>query len=121
MIANVAYRTEAGYAETLGLVQDPTYVSWHYTLRSVDGHVAQHVKTKDVAWHAGNWYVNMHAINIENEGFAAQGKTWYTNALYGSCAALVRYLAAEYHIPLDRQHILGHEDAGMMGIIEVVA
>ena len=33
---------------TLKLVQDPTYVSWHYTLRSSDGHIAQHVQTKDV-------------------------------------------------------------------------
>lgn len=32
------------------LVQDPTYVSWHYTIRSSDGQIAQHVATKDVAW-----------------------------------------------------------------------
>jgi hypothetical protein len=54
--------------------------------------------------------VNMHAINIENEGFAAQGSTWYSEAMYTSGAALVRYLAARYGIPLDRAHILGHED-----------
>ena len=45
----VIHDTEGTYATTLNLVQDPTYVSWHYTLRSVDGHIAQHVKTKDVA------------------------------------------------------------------------
>ena len=69
----VIHDTEASSATTLNLVQDPTYVSWHYTLRSVDGHIAQHVKTKDVAWHAGNWYVNAKSIGLEHEGFAGAG------------------------------------------------
>ena len=53
----------------IDLVQDPTYVSWNYSLRSTDGHIAQHVKAKDVAWHAGNWYVNAKSIGLEHEGF----------------------------------------------------
>ncbi|GAB3949330.1 hypothetical protein GCM10027614_48000 [Micromonospora vulcania] len=68
----VIHDTEASWATTLKLVQDPTYVSWHYSLRSVDGHVAQHVKTKDVAWHAGNWFVNAKSVGLEHEGFAAR-------------------------------------------------
>ena len=32
------------------------------------------VPTKDVAWHAGNWYVNTHSVGIENEGFATAGR-----------------------------------------------
>ena len=36
--------------------------------------IAQHVDPKDVGWHAGNWYVNMHSIGIEHEGFAAAGR-----------------------------------------------
>ena len=47
----------------------------------VDGHVAQHLEAKDVGFHAGNWYVNVHSIGIEHEGFAAQG-AWYTESLY---------------------------------------
>jgi hypothetical protein len=90
-------------------VQDPTYVSWQYTLRSADGHVAQHVKAKDVAWQAGNWYINAKSIGLEHEGFAADG-SWYTEALYRSSAKLVRYLAAKYDIPLDRAHIIGHDN-----------
>ena len=105
----VIHDTEATYNETLNLVQDPTYVSWNYTIRSSDGHVAQHTDANDVAWHAGNWYLNMHSIGIEHEGFAAQGATWFTESMYESSAALVRYLAAEYHIPLDRAHIIGHD------------
>ncbi|HEU5472174.1 MAG TPA: peptidoglycan recognition family protein [Actinophytocola sp.] len=105
----VIHDTEGSYATTLRLVQDPTYVSWQYTLRSADGHVAQHVQAKDVAWHAGNWYVNAKAIGLEHEGFAAQG-TWYTEAMYRSSARLVRFLARRHHIPLDRQHIIGHDN-----------
>ncbi|GAB3579111.1 peptidoglycan recognition family protein [Amycolatopsis endophytica] len=105
----VIHDTECTYDAAIGLVQDPTYLAWHYTLRSTDGHVAQHVLTKDVGWHAGNWYVNAKSIGVEHEGFAAQG-TWYTEAMYRTSARLVRYLAARYRIPLDREHIVGHDN-----------
>ncbi|RZQ64053.1 N-acetylmuramoyl-L-alanine amidase [Amycolatopsis suaedae] len=105
----IIHDTEGYWDGVLKLVQDPTYVSWHYTLRSADGHIAQHVPTKDVAWHAGNWYVNSKSIGLEHEGFAAKG-TWYTEAMYRTSAKLVRHLAAKYRIPLDRQHILGHDN-----------
>ncbi|MET9297226.1 N-acetylmuramoyl-L-alanine amidase [Streptomyces sp. NPDC003077] len=106
----VVHDTEATWEQTLKLVQDPTYVSWHYTIRSADGLIAQHVPTKDVAWHAGNWYVNSHSIGIEHEGFLAQPDAWYTEAMYRASARLVRYLADEYDLPLDRQHIIGHDN-----------
>ncbi|MBX6356065.1 MAG: N-acetylmuramoyl-L-alanine amidase [Micromonosporaceae bacterium] len=105
----VIHDTETDYQTTLDLVQDPTYLGWHYTLRSVDGHIAQHIKAKDVGWHAGNWYVNAKSIGIEHEGFAAEG-TWFTEAMYRSSAKLVRYLALRLGIPLDRHHIIGHDN-----------
>jgi len=105
----VIHDTEASYATTLKLVQDPTYVSWNYTIRSSDGHVAQHLDARDVAFQAGNWYMNTHSIGIEHEGFAAQGATWYTEAMYESSARLVRYLADKYSVTLDRAHIIGHD------------
>ncbi len=107
----IIHDTEGSYDAAISTFQDPTsYVSANYVVRSADGAVTEMVPPSDVAWGAGDWYVNMHAINIENEGFAGQGSTWYTQAMYQSDAALVRYLAAEYGIPLDRSHILGHED-----------
>jgi hypothetical protein len=105
----VIHDTEGYWDNVLKMAQDPKYVSWNYTIRSSDGQVAQHVLGKDVAWHAGNWYVNAKAVGIEHEGFAAKG-TWYTEAMYRSSAKLVRYLSARYRIPLDRQHILGHDN-----------
>ncbi|MFJ3821054.1 N-acetylmuramoyl-L-alanine amidase [Streptomyces nodosus] len=106
----VIHDTEGSWDGVLDLIKDPTYVSWNYSLRSTDGHIAQHVKAKDVAWHAGNWYVNAGSIGIEHEGFLASPDAWYTEAMYRSSARLVRYLAAKYRIPLDRQHILGHDN-----------
>ncbi|MGQ0839103.1 N-acetylmuramoyl-L-alanine amidase [Actinokineospora sp.] len=101
--------TEATWDTTLRLVTDPTYVSWHYSLRSSDGHIAQHVRTEDIGWHAGNWYVNAKSIGLEHEGFAAQG-SWYTEAMYRTSAKLVRYLAKRHDVPLDRAHIIGHDN-----------
>jgi hypothetical protein len=106
----VIHDTEIGYDGTLGIVTNPgSWASWHYTIRSMDGHVAQHVKATDVAWHANNWSLNAKSIGIEHEGYAATG-TWYTEALYRSSAKLVRHLAARYDVPLDRAHVIGHDN-----------
>ncbi|MEV0065236.1 N-acetylmuramoyl-L-alanine amidase [Amycolatopsis sp. NPDC050768] len=105
----VIHDTEGYWDDALTLAQDPTYLAWHYTVRSQDGLIAQHVPTKDVGWHAGNWYVNAKSIGVEHEGFAAQG-TWYTEAMYRSSAKLVGYLAKRYGVPLDRAHIIGHDN-----------
>jgi N-acetyl-anhydromuramyl-L-alanine amidase AmpD len=107
----VIHNTEISYDDTVRAFQNSkSYVSAHYVIRASDGKVIQMVHPRDVAWTAGNWYVNTHAINIEHEGFAIDGRTWYTDRMYEQSAALVRYLAAKYGIPLDRAHILGHDD-----------
>ena len=105
----VIHNTEASYETTLKLVTDPTYLSWQYSLRSSDGHIAQHLEPQDVGWHAGNWYVNSHSIGLEHEGFAATGAQWFSEPMYRSSARLVKYLARKYDIPLDMQHIFGHD------------
>ena len=105
----VIHDTETSYTNTLDLVQNPTYLAWHYTLRSFDGHIAQHMTPDDIGWHAGNWSVNTHSLGLEHEGIAAEG-SWFTEAMYASSAKLVRYLAHRFDIPLDRAHILGHEN-----------
>ncbi|MFR9778548.1 N-acetylmuramoyl-L-alanine amidase [Micromonospora sp. MS34] len=105
----IIHDTEGYFGPSVNLVKRADYLGWHYTLRSVDGYVAQHIKAKDVGWHAGNWYVNAKSIGIEHEGFAGHG-TWYTEAMYRTSAKLVRHLALRFQIPLDRQHILGHDN-----------
>ncbi|MFD0472365.1 N-acetylmuramoyl-L-alanine amidase [Nonomuraea thailandensis] len=106
----VIHDTEGTYQGIPSLIRNPKYVSWHYTIRSRDGHVAQHVPTNDIAWHAGNWDVNTRSIGIEHEGYLAKGGAWYTEAMYRSSARLVKYLAAKHDIPLNRAHILGHDN-----------
>jgi N-acetyl-anhydromuramyl-L-alanine amidase AmpD len=107
----VIHDTEIDYGLTVSVFQNPaTAVSSHYLVRSSDGAVAQHVKGHNVAWHAGNWYINGHALGIEHEGVAIDGAAWYTDDMYRASAKLVRYLAQKYHVPLDRAHIIGHDE-----------
>lgn len=106
----VIHDTEANLASMFQTVRTPTEPSWHYSIRSSDGQVTQHIRTKDTAWHAGNQFVNARSIGIEHEGFLRQPDSWYTEQMYRSSARLVRYLAKKYDIPLDRQHILGHDN-----------
>ncbi|MFD0428833.1 N-acetylmuramoyl-L-alanine amidase [Streptomyces zhihengii] len=68
------------------------------------------VENKNIAWHAGNWTANMHDIGIEHEGYAIKAGSWYTEPQYESSAALVKFLAAKYGVPLDREHIVGHDE-----------
>lgn len=107
----IIHDTEGSYQSAIDWFQNPaSYVSCNYVIRSSDGEVTQMVHNNDVQWCAGDWYVNTHSINIEHEGYASQGGTWYTEAMYRSSAKLVRYLAKKYNIPVDRQHILGHDN-----------
>nr|BFE80916.1 hypothetical protein GCM10020093_035170 [Planobispora longispora] len=91
-------------------VRNPRYLSWHFTLRSGDGRIAQHLRAQDVGWHAGNWDVNSRSIGLEHEGYLAKGGAWYTEAMYRASAKLVRHLAGKYRVPLDRAHIVGHDN-----------
>lgn len=107
----VIHDAEGSYVGTINTFQNSAkYVSANYVIESSDGAITEMVRPKDLAWAAGDWWVNMHAINIEHEGYAADGASWYTEAMYQSSAALVRYLASRYGIPLNRAHILGHDD-----------
>lgn len=107
----VIHDTEESYDSAIRKFQDPHHgASAHYVIRSLDGQITQLVHTKDIAFHAGNYWFNMHSIGIEHEGVMVDGARWYTEAMYQVSARLVRYLAARYHIPLDREHIVGHEE-----------
>ncbi|WP_051941050.1 N-acetylmuramoyl-L-alanine amidase [Phaeacidiphilus oryzae] len=107
----VLHDTEETHADTLRIFTDPaSRVSAHYLIRSQDGALTQLVPDRHVARHAGNWYVNQHSLGIEHEGYADAGHTWYTDAMYRASAALIGGLAARYGIPLDRFHLLGHDN-----------
>jgi len=107
----VIHTTEVSYEGTIRIFSDPSRsASAHYLIRSSDGRVTKFVSPRHVAWHAGNWYYNMHSIGIEHEAYSAEGHAWFTDELYASSAALVRHLARRYNVPLDREHIIGHDE-----------
>ena len=94
---------------TLWLFHDPSYIaSASYEVTSA-GQVIQLQPVADIAWDTANESFYQHSVGIEQEGFALYGHTWYTGAMYRATAELTRYLAARFHIPLDRGHILGHD------------
>lgn len=106
----IIHDSEVSYEGTMNTFLQQNYVSSHYVIRSSDGQITKMVDPKDVAWHAGNWYINSHSIGIEHEGYAVEGSTWYSELMYRASAKLVKYLAKKYDIPLDREHIIGHEE-----------
>ncbi len=106
----VIHDTEGPLESAIATFKDPTsYVSAHYIIDK-DGQIYQMVRTKDVAWHAGNWYTNIHSIGIEHVGHAVNGRVEYTPAMYASSALLTKYLAQRYNFPMDHAHILGHDN-----------
>lgn len=106
----IIHDSEVSYQGTINTFLQQTYVSAHYVIRSSDGQITKMVDPKDVAWQAGNWYMNSHSIGIEHEGYAVEGATWYSEPMYRASAKLVNYLVKKYEIPLDREHIIGHEE-----------
>jgi N-acetyl-anhydromuramyl-L-alanine amidase AmpD len=106
----IIHDIEGSAQSAISHFQNQSYVSAHYVIDSATGKITQMVRPEDVPWHAGNWYFNMHSIGLEHEGFAAEGADWYSEQMYRSTAKLVKYLSDRFGIPLDRQHIIGHDE-----------
>ena len=106
----VVHITQCSFASAIRRFQDPSSgVSAHYTVRSSDGFIAQSVSEKDIAWHAGNWSYNWRSIGIEHEGYVDK-PSFFTEAMYHSSARLSADLCDKYCIPVDRGHIIGHNE-----------
>jgi N-acetyl-anhydromuramyl-L-alanine amidase AmpD len=92
----------------------PLPVSAHYVVGQ-DGEVVQMVREKDVAYHANS--ANGDSIGIEHcarsphaLGGSDKGLP-PTEVQYAASAALVRDICKRLGLPLDRQHVLGHNEA----------
>jgi N-acetyl-anhydromuramyl-L-alanine amidase AmpD len=81
--------------------------SSHFVV-SREGRIVQMVDLKDVAWHAGNKWTNRRSIGIEHEGWTKRGG--FTKAQYEASARLLAYLSRRLEIPLDRRHVIGHDE-----------
>lgn len=106
----VVHVTQGSWSSALNWFQDPyAGVSAHYTVRSRDGRVGQSVSELNVAYHAGSYRHNGVSVGIEHEGYV-DDPSWFTHEMYRSSAALAAYLCDEYGIPVDRDHIVGHNE-----------
>lgn len=106
----IIHVTQGSWSSAINWFRNPgSGVSAHYVIRSFDGLRAQCVSDLNIAYHAGNWRYNVHSIGIEHEGFVSTPK-YFTPEMYRSSARLTAYLCRRYRIPIDRQHILGHNE-----------
>ena len=80
--------------------------SAHYVV-SRKGGVAQCVSDEDIAWHAGWWDTNTHSIGIEHAGYANNPDS-FSKEMYHASARLSAWCCKKYRIPIDRDHIIGH-------------
>ena len=104
----VIHTTESPYAAAIGFfAHSGAHASAHYVIRSSDGAITQMIHDRDIAWHAGNPQYNATSIGIEHEAYV-HDCSWYTDAMYQSSARLVAFLVRQYGIPIDRAHIIGH-------------
>jgi N-acetyl-anhydromuramyl-L-alanine amidase AmpD len=106
--AIVIHDTEGRFRGSIRVLQRAaTRGSAHFVV-SRRGQIVQLVPVTDVAWHAGNAWWNLHSIGIEHEGWV--GRRAYTEQEYRASAQLVAYLAHRWSIPLDREHVIGHDE-----------
>ncbi|MFG3408313.1 N-acetylmuramoyl-L-alanine amidase [Streptomyces sp. NPDC048142] len=98
------------FTPTTGIFRTPSkQVSAHYVVRSGDGHVAQCVREKDIAWHAGDWSWNTRSIGIEHEAWVDRPE-FFTDVMYLRSARLTADICRRHRIPKDREHIVGHHE-----------
>ncbi|MFI2780365.1 N-acetylmuramoyl-L-alanine amidase [Streptomyces sp. ALB3] len=107
VVIHVAQQT---FTQTVGIFQNPAKrVSAHYVVRSGDGFVAQCVRERDIAWHAGRWDHNTRSVGIEHEGWVDQ-PGYFTHTMYARSAKLTADICERYGLPKDRTHIIGHHE-----------
>ncbi|MGW1768144.1 N-acetylmuramoyl-L-alanine amidase [Streptomyces sp. NPDC002073] len=105
----VVHVTQGGFASAVDAFQNPWHkASAHYIVRG-DGHVEQMVRELDVAFHANNRSVNERSVGIEHVGFVHRRED-FTDAMYAASAALAADICRRYGIPVDRRHIIGHDE-----------
>jgi N-acetylmuramoyl-L-alanine amidase len=105
----VIHYTDISYARTLRAFNNiASDVSSHYVIRG-DGHIAQIVHEADTAWHSGNYWYNLSSVGIELELDRVTNPVFRAEQYYAA-AALVCAIAARQGIPLDRSHVIGHNE-----------
>jgi len=71
------------------------------------GEIDQQVRESNYAWHARCW--NSWMWGTEHEGFASN-PAWFTTAMYNATSGLQKHLMQQTTHPIDRNHIIGHNE-----------
>lgn len=123
----VIHDMEGYYEATISYFQQSnTQASAHYCINSLQngndaahghvendptdapaGEITQMVREQYYAWHVLCW--NRYMFGTEHEGFV-NSPAWYSEAMYQASAGLQRHLCTTYSIPMDRNHIIGHNE-----------
>jgi N-acetyl-anhydromuramyl-L-alanine amidase AmpD len=111
----IIHDTEASYQDTVTIFKDTmTGSATQYLVSgqvdSLDPAVTQFVLDKDWTFQVANWWFNETSIGVEHVGFAVAPAGYFTQQLYERSADLVGWVAWKYRIPIDRAHILGHDN-----------
>jgi N-acetylmuramoyl-L-alanine amidase len=107
--AVVIHYTVITYQQTLRAFNTLTSnVSAHYVVRG-DGHIAYVVGEEHTAWHSGNYWYNLNSIGIELE-LNTRTNPFFREEQYLAAAAVTCRAAARWGFPLDRAHVIGHNE-----------
>lgn len=101
----IIHDTEGGWEGSVATFQNQGSTSVHYLIGK-DGRVAQFMSEADTGYHCGNRIYNRRSVGIEHVGYA---HLEYPETQYAKSAVMVSHLAAKYAIPMDRSHIIGHD------------
>ncbi len=103
----VIHVAEGSYSGTIGWFENCAAGSSAHYVVGRRGGVAQCVRDGDIAWHAGWWNTNKHSIGIEHAGYANNPNS-FTRRMYHASARLSAWCCKKHKIPVDRTHIIGH-------------
>jgi N-acetyl-anhydromuramyl-L-alanine amidase AmpD len=103
----VIHVSEGSFLGTVSWLRDPrAHASANFVVGR-DGQEQQLVPLHDIAWHAGNWAYNVRSVGIENVGYS-DDPVGFTAPEYRASARLAAVIARRSLIPIDRRHIIGH-------------
>jgi N-acetylmuramoyl-L-alanine amidase len=103
----VVHVAQGAYSSTVGWFQNRRANASAHFVVGPKGQVAQCVHNEDIAWHAGWWPTNKRSIGIEHAGYIGNPRS-FTRRMYLSSARLSADLSRRFKIPVNRRHIIGH-------------
>ena len=104
--------TEGSWQSAVDIFTGPTVSAATYLVSSQVGDpaVTQFAPDHDWVQSVNNWWFDETSIGVEHVGFAVAPAGYFNQALYKRSADLVGWVAWKYHVPVDRAHILGHDN-----------